>query len=428
MYDPDCVTDSKVFVNGVRLPVQDVDIHIRNEGPIDIGRYCEGYFASPWRNEDYLNAFDSIEGTDGKDVDEVYIEVARHGSDSYFPAFRGVVTGVGNAGGDTAERIWKFRAQGPAFFLDKTPVQQNFEESGTQEIIDSVGSQIDDKLPFSVTVPDVDGFEDSDKQLATSQTDTEGSESFSDSGGLVSGVEGATDEEVTPNNQIITKTFTKNRHTLADVANWLATKKDALLYFVPRPDGVRIQPYFSNQIREWDAHYLGGAIRVVQNDALSELSPINTLTVNGKAASTFDGLTNGNVSAGEYVQVKVRHSDLYERAGNTSLHPTAHVEDGSLAKQTVEKVAKKKLRNRITNATGGDMETLLFVPIAPFDVIRAKPTCAESAATDTDPIRYNVSRVHHRIRASGQSTTKLNVGVTVEDGDIEIVNSGYKEA
>lgn len=431
-HSPDTPTDSTVHVNGTRIPVEDVDIHIRNEGPIDVARYCEAFFASPWNGEDYLDVFDSLDGTDGSGMDEVYIEVSPHGRDTYIPAFRGVVTGVGNAGGDTPAQIWKLRAQGPAMFLDKVPVSSNFEQSGAQLIFNAVGDGIDEKLPFDVTVPDVTGFErgSGDDGDTVSAEDGDGDQ-FSDSGGLVSGVEGATSEDVTGNAVAdVTKTFTKNRHTLGDVLDWLSKKTDSLLYFVPRPDGVRLQPYFGNQIRAWDAHYFDGPIQIIENDALSELTPINTLTVNGKAGGTLDAINpfGTNTPTGKFVQVTARHQRLYERAGNTELNPTSYVEDDSLAKKTVERAAKKELRNRITETTGGDMTAMLFAPIAPYDTIRARPTCAGSDATDTEPITYGVSRVHHRIRVSEQSTTKLNVGVAVEDGDIEIVKSGYKEA
>jgi len=426
MYDPDCLTDSKVLVNGERIPVGDVDIHIRNEGYIDIARYVEVNFFSPFRGTDFLDVFNSVEGTDGSGMDEIYIEVSRYNDDTYFPAFRGVVTGVGNAGGDTPSQMWTLRAQGPAMFLDKVPVSSNFEETGAQFIVDEVGEDLADKLPFDVTVADVEGFESEDETVGA---EDDGGNQFSNSGLGPSSVEGATSEDTlsgaTPN---VTKTFKKNRDTLADVLQWISKKKDALLYFIPRQNDVKLQPYFGNQIRPYDAHYLGGNVIVMENNALSELSPINTLTVNGKAASTISGLLPNNISSGEFAQVKVRHEGLYERAGETELHPDSHVEDDALKKKATENAAKKMLREKITEATGGDMETLLFAPIAPYDTIRAKPVCEGQSGTETDPITYNISRVHHQIRASDLSTTKLNVGVAVGDGDIEVVQSGYKES
>jgi hypothetical protein len=158
------------------------------------------------------------------------------------------------------------------------------------------------------------------------------------------------------------------------------------------------------------------------------LSPINTLTVNGNAASTIEGITDANISSSEFAQVKVRHKRLYERAGKTELHPTSHIEDDALEKKAVENAAKKRLRERIAEATGGDMTAMLFAPIAPYDTVRAKPVCEGRSGTETKPLTYSVSRVHHRIRANEHSTTKLNVGVAVEKGDIDVVSSGYKES
>ncbi|MXR50657.1 hypothetical protein GRX03_03410 [Halovenus sp. WSH3] len=470
-HSPNTETDCTVEINGTRIPVADVDIHIRNEGPMDMGYYAEGQFASPYEGEDYLQAF-NIED-ENSPMDVCYIRIYRDDLDGYVPAFRGLVTGVGNAGGDTPESIWKFRARGPAFFLDKIPVAENFSGPGVRAIAELIVEQLNEDVPLSVSLNDsftrpteeavseVQDTDDSDGSFEVSNLSPgtgllerqaellDGARSFlsddddedstlvadnNDGGGgiLVQPViQGSKlfqfieDEQ----NNVSRKTFTRNRHTLADVVSWITETKDLFLYFAPRHDRVKLQVFPQQELGTHDAHYLGGEVNVVDNNALSEVNPINTLTLNAKAANTLGSVGGFEVQApdDEFVQVTARHGPLYRRAGETALHDTVFTESSANTKDEAEKEVRKRLYNRITNATEGDMTTLLYHPITPHDSITALPTCRSTPATDTEPITYNVTRVHHQIRASGISKTRLNVGVGVENGDIEIVNSTYKE-
>jgi hypothetical protein len=453
MYDPDCATDSKVFVNGTRLPAADVDIHIRNEGPIDMGYYCEGFFASPWNGVNYLDPFNIADEGDGGELDELYVEVSPYDSDSYFPAFRGVVTGVGNAGGDTPEQLWKFRAQGPAFFLDKIPAGKSFQGDGSvyANALNYVQNKLDEKLPFQLdTIGRIeDSASDSDVYLFAQPEDypiyqTRTEEGDDDETGFnplnvpsIQDVLTDTGDLLGDDNSVVEtqtlvptsrKTFEKNKHTLADVVQWLSKTINALFYVTPNKQNSELRFYNNATIRDYDAHYLDGDITIIENDALSELSPLNTLTVNGKAADTLTefGDTEVNISSDTFYQIKARHTPLYKNAGEVELEATTYTESGANTKAELQNEAQKLLRDRITEATAGDMQVMLHHPIVPHDNITALPTCNRQSTADVPPLTYTVSRVHHRIRASEQSTTKLNVGVAVKDDDITVIDTVKK--
>lgn len=432
-YEPDCITDTKVFVNGTRLPVGDIDLHIRNEGPVDIGYYVEGEFASPFNGRDYLDEFSTEENSD---MDVLRVQVSPHDSEEYAEAFYGMVTGVGNAA-DGPERMWKFRARGPAFFLDKIPVGGNFEGSGAQTILTKVGNQLDDKLPIDIFVPKVSQLQsegtgpDGETLEAEDNTSEVDILNFGTVGPVINTVEKAQDFlGGDDSNEKLTRTFTSNRHTLADVLNWFSTKTDTLVMFWPTGNQSILEPIFRQQMRTLDAHYLDGDIDVIANNALSEVNPINTLTVNGKASKTLGSLGDfeAQIPSREYAYAIAQHKQLYQQAGKTALHETTFTESGSNTKQEVKNEAKKLLYDRISQATDGNMVTRLHHPMLPHYGIRALPTCRGSAATDTDPITYNVSRVHHQIRTDEVSKTKLNVGIGVDDDDIVVTETGYKNA
>jgi len=56
-YSPSENCATRVYVNGIRIPVADVDVYLRKEGDLDITRYAEIGFASPFRGTSYTDVF-----------------------------------------------------------------------------------------------------------------------------------------------------------------------------------------------------------------------------------------------------------------------------------------------------------------------------------------------------------------------------------
>jgi len=405
-YEPDCLTDSRVYVNGTRLPASDVDVWMRKEGPLDIGRYAEVEFASPFRGDDYTPLFDGLDPDNQDDWDTLKIEVKDHATDEYNLVFHGMVTAVGNGVGP--EQLWKARAQGPSMFADKIVANQTFNDASIKTVLEYCAFEIAEKLPLTIPI----NPEESD------QTPYERA---------VYKI-GTFPEQITDFFGLTTKSFQSNKHTIADVVNWLRDKTGARLWFEPTQRGAILIGTTEPTATSHTAHYEGGGTYIVNNDALVEINPVNTIKVNGKAAnSLFEG-TDFEIHYGgdRYYGAKARHIPLYERAGKTEyLGETEFASDANTSKEVKNEVTSA-LKDAIDTATSGDMQTLLKSPIKPYDRITARPTCQSSPATNVQPITYEVSRVHHQIRpgdSDEDTMTELNVGVHAALDDIEIVDS-----
>jgi hypothetical protein len=220
------------------------------------------------------------------------------------------------------------------------------------------------------------------------------------------------------------QTFTSNKHTLVDIIDWLKRKANVHVWLTPTPDGLSLVASQDPHTVKHTAHNLGGDLMVVTNDALAELRPVNTQVVAGRAMKSHQSVNpfNRESAVKIYAEVKARHTELYERAGQREYHAARKHKSDAMTKKEVENEAKRILKERIQSATGGDMTTLLRGPITPFDTVEALPACTDGIAGD-QPTTYQVSRVHHHIPGSGIAETTLNVGIHVDEGDIEVDSS-----
>ena len=420
-YDPDCATDSRVFVNGVRLPAGEVDIHIRKDGDLDVTRYAEAKFASP-RTEDgelehYTDYFGLFPGNDRlvsdirQSFDVARIEVLdTHADeqtddddkdDAYSTVFQGIVTGVGNT--DGPEKMWMLRAQGPGMLMSKIPASKSFSNGSTKDVLRYIHERTEEKLPFDISV---DG--------------TEESFYFDDNQGI-NLVEGFAETLPFISDYDLpggSKTFKSNKHTVADVVNWLRDRTGLRIWFEPTPNGAVLVGTDRPTETKHKAHYLDdGELYILDNNALVEISPVNTLVVKSKVTQSLgidDVFEIKEIKTGnKYNVAKVRHDPLYEQAGERELIARPTVRSDADTKGGLVNEAVSMLKDEIDEATGGDMKTLLTAPIKPYDTIEAKPSCSKDLPADMDTATYEVSRVRHMIRPSGHSITKLNVGLHV---------------
>lgn len=416
-YEPAENCDTRVYVNDTRLPAADVDIYLRKEGPLDVTRYAEVNFASPWNGEDYTQHFDTIEPESQSDWDTLKIEVLDSVSEEYYLQFHGLVTGLGNGSGN--EKIWHCRAQGPGMFVDKVPVSKTWRDASITDVLAYCAVEMGDRFPFRIPV--------------------EGSEAdvrerdFSDLLVQSAIITGLTSEFGSGLAESITdKTFTSNKHTIAHVLDWLGQKTGTEIWFEPTQDGALLTATPNPHTRNHDAHYLDGGVGVVQNNALIELNPVNTMVVHGKAAKSWidQGDFEVNLPTGRYHSAKVRHRELYRRAGQREYIADTQFTSDAESAQEVQNEAQSILKSAIEESTGGSMHCLPFAPVRPYHTIDAKPTCGDRVGRG-DPITYEISRVHHQIRPGRDrdedTRTHLNVGIHSPRGDIEVIDSWETE-
>jgi hypothetical protein len=418
-----------VYVNETRVPVGDVDLYVRNEGGADATRYVEGQVISPYdtdgdgNEEDFIQLFGAATPDEQTSFDTIRVDVRDHHTEQLVPQFMGICTGVGNAPGEM-ERIWQFRARGPGQLLDRIPASASFigakQDVIIEQVVDYVAERLRERLPFTVsTVSDaaIEGLGGGQEPPAP---------------GTPEYLARSLDPLDTTERLVTQQTFLADRHTLTDVLDWLTELTDTTYWFAPTGTGVYLYLTETPNTFTHTAHYLAGdstdnVTHIIDNDALAELRPVNALIAvgGGKRSRRSVGQFARNQLPEKIVRAKARHETLYQRAGDSEFYGGGISKTDAQTKQEIEHTAKRRLAKAIEGASSGDMTTLLRAPIQPYDLIRAKPTCQESPATDLPPITYEVSRVHHEITAQGTPTTTLNVTLPVHDDEITIVESGW---
>lgn len=418
-YVPQNPTPTKVYVNGTQVPPSTVDVHLRKGGSLAINRYAEVDFASPWNDTDYLSLFNSLSDNQ-TEQDTLRIDVRNQDAETYSTVFHGVVTGVGDS--DSSNRkIHHCRAQGPEHYLDKIPASKKY-NSGVQiqDILQYATSKLSENFPLSVSVAGVSGG------------DTENTIGVVDLPGFVISLVGVFEDV----SQLTTpKTFTRNKHTLTDVLDWATDKVGGRIWFQPTKDGTEMVFTRSptSESREHQAHSLNdGNLRVINNNALKEIKPINQITLNGRASKTFAeiGSYEINSPSDTFTKVTARHTELYQRNGGKPLSDTIKKSD-SESKQEVEQEAKSILKKRVDEATGGTMSVVMVDSLVePFDTIEARPTVGKQSAP-VEPITYEISRAHYKCRPNEPVVPhiELNCGVHTDmSEDIEIISSNTTDA
>ena len=417
----DAQVDAKLFVNGVRVPITDIDIRKRKEGPLSYTAYAEGTIISPYDGTDYIRAFRGSSPTSQTDEDVIRIAVKDYTTEIFSDSFIGTVTGIGNSP-DGIERSWSFRAEGFGHIFDAIPAGKTFGgDAGfnIDTVVEYIRKELNKRASISLT----------QSAGVTTETKIQGSKGF---------LEKARDfilpstlvKPADPVEPDFTKTFQRNRDTLTDVIRFLEDTFNVYTFIVSIGGEPTLVVTEDPHFMDHKAHYLGGELQIINNDALAELRPVNTLIAKGDAK----GSRSGPIGVFEryegpplYGKAVARQEQLYERAGQRELVADT-IEVDAKERKTIEQKARRQLKESIDSATGGDMQTFLRTPIKPYDVIEAQPTCDETAATTLDPITYEVNRVHHKIRSGKRSGTVLDVGLHTDvQDDVTIAEFGWEE-
>lgn len=428
-HDPEGDAPSRVIVNGIRVPAGDVDLYCRKEGPLDVTRYVEGEFVSPWNGVEYSEAFQTLTPDEQESPDTIQIDVRDRVSGEYSTEFRGVVTGVGSSA--TGGSSWfQFRAQGVGMRLNEIPASESFGGNNSAEyVLEYVTDILSSKTTF-----DVDYELAPDVQLQPDDSDDNEESESNPAAGLPG--EGQAnpneDAEASYSRSVsytvsTSRTFNYGSDTLEDVVTWIAEKLNLYIWIEPREDGVTLVAKRNPPTTQHYAHYLeSGNTKIINNDALSELKPANTLVVKAPAKKSVKAVHKfqENERGETLVAAKARHKGLYRRAGGRELHVETNQLSDSMAKKEVENESTERLKKAIDETTSGDMQTLLRAPATPYDTIEAKPVCDGQTDRNFNSLTYEVSRVHHKIKAKGIPETVLNVGVhTDPNEDIEVLDS-----
>lgn len=239
------------------------------------------------------------------------------------------------------------------------------------------------------------------------------------------------------------KHFRENRHNLVDVLNWLTDRIGGIWYLKPEANGVTLvinnggsdnselarNSYIQRQVNPSQYEYIVGfnhtETTVINNTAIEDAKPINTLTLAGEDADSFFGidrdqnLIEGPLGApkgqsNKYPLVEVEYPPLIERADGALLGPK-RIESSATTTAEAEIEAIERFKEEHEDNTEGNIEIYGTPQIRPYDLFTAKPVCNEVYDIDTVPIQYEVNTVHHHVKSDEPYTTELGVSIRINE-------------
>ena len=403
----------RVYVDGTEIPVIDesVTTRVRKDGPGQITRLSDVYFPASWRGENVLTAINGFDWSvtdnqgiidgeaDVSDTHQIVRIEARTDTETHETIHYGYSRAVGSGGKGKRLRL---QVGDFAHFLSRFPFGKQYQNVTADFVLNDIVERLEDELPF------VDG-------IALSFAFDDVSDNVGDYFGLLN--------------------YRRNEDTLESVLNEITERRNWGWSFRYNPDHEDIflgdplelrirelQPTvsaeeYANDEEETETlidpeasvflgHQISGAgqnVRILENEALTEISPINELT------------TYGQASGGTFPVVTARQTELFQRAGNTELSPAREEVDTSNLDET-EARAKKRLIERLDGASHGLMVLEPTPEIQPYDTIRAKPVLSEYIDGEPPAISYEVQRVEHHFDAGVNDEyprTEIDVGIRV---------------
>lgn len=418
--------DNPYVSEWVEIPTTSVELYVNKDGVADIQRTAKVEFPMEWAGQPVI---DLINGFRPDDVGPfTFARISfRKGRDMDNPweiAHFGFVGGtIGKSGEPGVSRMWVYDM---ADLLGGMPVGVTFDRTKADNVMGSVANRLDDVLPSAVNV------------------DTELLESLL--GPLT-----ITDPDGEPIEQQVdrflpSKTFQNNRDTLIDVMDWVASQTGTDWYFEPQDDGVTltidadpaITLFQQDELVDdsavdtapWDNTPEAeiNEVRVIDNEALSDLEPINTIIVRGETTRSSTeqqeqlGITEASaeylgdvvVPSKKFPVVKVRAWNIYERQGIELAAPI--VESDDITIEDARQTARVVLAQKLSQSSEGEIILYGEPGIKPDAIIDALPTCQSKVeTTDIPPIRYEVEEVKH-IKESGDIfKTELRVSIFAKD-------------
>jgi len=481
--------DNDNAIDWYRLPLNGVELWINKDGPAAINRSAKITAFNNLNRED-VPAFPVV------DRNSVEDDVDLYSLDTYFDKMLfsdteqnndGFVRGrvwlyddtieeyklthhgyVGSYGPTSNSLLRKFWIYDVADLARDIPVGKEFENATLSELIRFVLSGTDDagkdvgiekKTPFTVrnvVFPSEDELASRTLQQFDLETILEGATDRIPIAEIPSTlVERASDLLKAP--QLLkekftedTKKFTRNRNNLVDVLNFIAKLIDGVWHFEPVQNGIKLHLRANWSDTDYGREFIDQTqtekenkftVTVRENTALSDIKPINTVSVNGESVQTLPSgekeasgptVLTGETFTESYPHAKLRYDPFYEAAGGRELGPT-DVRSDATDLETAEKQAYEEFIAHVEETTEGRIELFGDPMPLPYDFINAVPACLGQQVANREPIAYSINDVHHKRYAGEQFVTELGVHAKVEgspvdgDGSNFTIESEYKQ-
>lgn len=436
-----------VRVGGEFIPTTDVETRISTDGPAKINRLTEVKFPLTWDGEDIIGRISGFEPSSQSDFDTATIFWQNPRTNSFVARHHGFVRGVSGSS-ENNSGVGRLYVDDPSSMVTAIPFSESYDGPSTATVLSDVIEEFNAHTPFNTSLgaSDVENIQGADAASLTGELFTD----FAtlDFAGAVQTAASAVGEEMKSS-----KTFKSNTHTLKDALDWVAKVGGGDWWFAGGSEdlglvydtddsqtatytaaGIQGKNKTSNQQLKYGGAYTSGSqtIDIITNDALSELFPVNTITVRGKSPQSILGVDWNPIDTNRYPMATVEHPDLKQRTGGRTIKGTVkETDDKSI--QAAERTAKKTLKNKIMESGEGEMSAFITPPIIPGDVVVAVPECGDFIpAGNPVPIEYEVNGVrHHKVSDDTHKDfvgrTYVTVSAKAKKSDMTVVESDMKD-
>lgn len=406
-----------ILIDGSPIPTTRVETQMSMDGIADRNIYADVTFPTTWRNEDILSQIDGF-----GDVSTPYSQAKVFYQDSMIGTWALVLDGyVRSVGGTDTSGTARFIVGGWEQFFSAIPFSGSYDDPTISTILSDVTSTFAEHTPVSLSTTGVDEGE----QVGESTDDTFISNTaISNTAityevfqrvGAIDQNKGSFEDELLQLN----KHFKKNRHTLKDVMEFLCEQINARWYVdTDGSNPVLVLDKDNNSKHFYDASIGSPGIRVVENDAIQEIVPVNSVRVNGKSATSIMGIDIKELPSNEYPTAEATYDPLVERSGGQLKQPI--VEKDTITVDATEEAAQKELTKSIQGAVNGDILVWGKPDVEPLDRFTGVPVCGEHHIGSTEPIDYEVQSIQHVKESGSEFMTRIGVRVWVDQDNISV--------
>ena len=396
----------------------------------DITKYAECQIPLEWRSSDIMSKVKDFdpETQSSYSLASIFFQDVRN--EGYYPVIRGFVRGV--RGSSDKMGVGTVHISSPDTLATAVPFSGRYDRPTVGEVFSDAIETFNDNTPFNAQLRGVSG-----RTVSTTDfvEDALGVASF----GLTDAV-GKVLPDVTA--------FKSNRHSVSDALNWVCENTNGKWYFSFRHQGTSglslVYDDGSNSVAFTQRENKSGAqdrrlnnqgsfpdlgateVDVIDNDALQELFPVNTVRIMGSTGVSLFGFETHMVPAKRFPFVEVQYTPLVRRAGGQSV--AVQLETDNVTVESALERGKSELRKRIVDSGTGSMTVYGKPQIIPYDTITAKPTCADVVPNaDMRPLTHQVASVTHQKSAHSEYLTTINVSPEFDPSKVETVVSEMRD-
>lgn len=431
----------RVFVDGTEIPTTEVETRFTGSSHCRVNRISEVNFPLEWRGNDIAGQIQDFDPNNQSDYSmaSVFWQDVRGGE--YFGRHYGFIRGVGGTKKQGEGRLY---IEDPVALMTAIEFSKRYSKPTTKTVLNDVATKFSNNTPFDVSLGSVD-IETID---GPDTTDIAGS--IADY--FISGDIKSLAKSVKQTNKELqtSKSFKENEHTLKDVMTWLINVGESGEYWFSGAKPLKIiydtddsqrTNYVSTAITgkekvgedrnlKYGGSYRpsdGPAIDVITNDALSELFPVNSISVAGKSSWSINGFRVKELASDKYPFSTVEEPTLKKRAGGKTIRGQIHSTDDKTL-NAVENSAKKILKRKITGSGDGEVEAFLTPLIIPGDTVELVPECNDFAPNATlNPIKFQVNTVRHHKKSTDEGRTYIGVSPMAKRSNMNVVESEMRQ-